>query len=50
VLYLQLIILSVEDDVFIDNEALLMTDLVNLEIKSVQSFGCAHRDKLYICL
>jgi hypothetical protein len=33
------------DDVSIDNETLLVTDFVNLK-KSVQSFGCAHRDMM----
>jgi hypothetical protein len=30
-------------DVPVDNEALLMTDFVNLKIKPTQSFECAHR-------
>jgi hypothetical protein len=33
------------DVVFINSDALLVIDFVNLKIKSVQSFGCAHRDK-----
>jgi hypothetical protein len=44
-LYLQLIILSVGDDV---PETLLVTDFVNLKIKSVQSFKDAHRDRMYV--
>jgi hypothetical protein len=48
VLYLRLIIFSVGGDIPIDNEVLLMTDFMNLKIKSVQSFGCAHRSSLYV--
>jgi hypothetical protein len=44
VVYLQLIILSVVYDVPVRSETLLMTDFVNLKIKSVQSFEYAHRD------
>jgi hypothetical protein len=44
VAYLQLIILSVVCDVPVRSETLLMTDFVNLKIKSVQSFEYAHRD------
>jgi hypothetical protein len=41
-LYLRLIILSVRDDVFIDNETFLFIDFVNLKIKLTQSFqGCS---------
>jgi hypothetical protein len=47
-LYLWLIILSVRDDVSIDNEALLMTDLVNLKIKPAQSFRCAHKGRVCV--
>jgi hypothetical protein len=46
VLYLQLIILSVEDDV--DSEAILMTDFVNLKIKLTQSFRGAHRGSMCV--
>jgi hypothetical protein len=42
-LYLWLIILLVGDDVPIDSEMLLVTDFMNLKIKSTQSFECAHR-------
>jgi hypothetical protein len=38
----------VEDDIFIDSETLLMTDFINLKIKSTQSFECAHRDRMYV--
>jgi hypothetical protein len=47
-LYLQLIILSVRDDVSIDNEMLLMSDFVNLKIKPAQSFKCVYRDKICV--
>jgi hypothetical protein len=33
VLYLQLIILSVGDIIYVDSEVLLMTDFMNLKIK-----------------
>jgi hypothetical protein len=54
VFHLQLIILSVEDDVSIDSETLLVTDFVNLKIKSLslsnvlKPFGYAHRDIVYM--
>jgi hypothetical protein len=48
ILYLRLIILSVGGDVIIDSKALLVTDFINLKIKSAQSFKYAHRDKMYI--
>jgi hypothetical protein len=32
----------------IDSEALLVTDFVNLKIKSAQFFGCAHRDRVCV--
>jgi hypothetical protein len=32
-------------DASVDSEVLLVTDFVNLKIKSAQSFGCAHRDR-----
>jgi hypothetical protein len=38
----------VGDDVSIDNETLLVTDFVNLKIKSTQSFKDAHRDRVYV--
>jgi hypothetical protein len=51
VLHLRLIILSVGDDVPVDSETLLVTDFVNLKIKSAQSFRGAHRDRVCImCL
>ncbi len=42
-LHLRLIILSVGGDVPVDSEILLVTDFMNLKIKSTQSFGGAHR-------
>jgi hypothetical protein len=48
VLYLRLIILLVGDDVSVDNETLLVTDFVNLKIKSTQSFKDAHRDRVCV--
>jgi hypothetical protein len=38
----------VGDDAPVDNDTLLMTDFVNLKIKSDQSFGCAHMDRLCV--
>jgi hypothetical protein len=46
VLHLRLIILSVGDDVPIDSEIFFVTDFVNLNIKSTQSFRCAHRGQM----
>jgi hypothetical protein len=48
VLYLRLIILSVGDDVPVDSEMLLVTDFVNLKIKSVQSFRDDYRDRMCV--
>jgi hypothetical protein len=42
-LHLRLIILSVGGDVPVDSESLLVTDFMNLKIKSAQFFGGAHR-------
>jgi hypothetical protein len=36
------------DDVFIDNDTLLLTDFVNLKIKSTLSFGCVHKDMMCV--
>jgi hypothetical protein len=47
-LHLRLIILSVGSDVPIDSDALLITDFVNLKIKSAQSFGGAHSARMCI--
>jgi hypothetical protein len=49
-LYLLLIILSVVGDVPVDSDAFLITDFMNLKIKSTQSFRCANRDKIYLCV
>jgi hypothetical protein len=48
VLYLRLIIFSVGGDVPVDSEALLVTDFINLKIKSVQSFEGAHKGRMYM--
>jgi hypothetical protein len=50
VLYLRLIILSVGGDVPVDSEVFLVIDFVNFKIKSVQSFGGAHRDRICVCI
>jgi hypothetical protein len=47
-LYLRLIIFSVGGNVLIDSETLLVTDFVNLKIKSAQSFECAHRNRMCV--
>jgi hypothetical protein len=49
-LYLRLIILSVRYDVPINSEAVLVTDFVNLKIKSAQSLEGTHRSMMYICV
>jgi hypothetical protein len=49
-LHLRLIILSVLNDVSINNEMLLVIDFMNLKIKPTQLFECAHRGKMYICV
>jgi hypothetical protein len=36
------------DDVLVDSKMLLVTDFMNLKIKSVQSFECTYRDSMYI--
>jgi hypothetical protein len=48
VAYLQLIILSVIDDVPVGSETFLMTNFVNLKIKSTQSFRGAHSDRVCV--
>jgi hypothetical protein len=35
-------------DVPVDSESLLVTDFVNLKIKSIQSFRYIHKDRMYI--
>jgi hypothetical protein len=37
-------------DIFIDSKTLLMTDFVNLKIKSTQSFEDIYRDKICVCI
>jgi hypothetical protein len=49
-LYLRLIILSVRGDVPVDSETLLVTNFVNLKIKSAQSFEYAHRGMVCMCV
>jgi hypothetical protein len=36
------------DNILIDNETLLVTDFVNLKIKPIQSFECAHRGRVCV--
>jgi hypothetical protein len=48
VLYLQLIIFLVEDDVLIDNDVFSVTDFMNLKIKSTQFFRGAYSNKIYV--
>jgi hypothetical protein len=40
----------VGDDVSVNSESLLMTDFVNLKINPTQSFRCAHRNGVYMCV
>jgi hypothetical protein len=47
IIYSQLIILLVVDDVHIDNKMLLMFNFVNLSIKPIQPFECGHKNKIY---
>jgi hypothetical protein len=35
-------------DVLVDSDALLVTDFVNLKIKSAQSFECAHKSRMCV--
>jgi hypothetical protein len=37
-------------DVPVDSEVFLVIDFVNFKIKSVQSFRCAHRDRICVCI
>jgi hypothetical protein len=54
VLYSRLIIFLLGDDAPVDSDTLLVTDFVNLKIKSAQFFGDAHRNKvcvhMFICV
>jgi hypothetical protein len=34
----------------VDSEMLLVTDFVNLKIKPAQSFECAHRGSMCVCV
>jgi hypothetical protein len=47
-LYLRLIILSVGGDVPVDSETFLVTDFLNLKIKSAQSYEGAHRGRVCV--
>jgi hypothetical protein len=47
-LHLRLIILSVGGDVPVDSETFLVTDFVNLKIKSAQSYEGAHRGRVCV--
>jgi hypothetical protein len=38
----------VKDDFPVDSETLLVTDFVNLKIKSAQSFRSGHRGRMYV--
>jgi hypothetical protein len=49
-LYLRLIILSVKDDVPVNSESFFVTDFMNLKIKPAQSFRCAHKDRVCLCV
>jgi hypothetical protein len=48
VLYLWLIIFLVGGDVSVNSETFLITDFINLKIKSAQSFRGAYRDRVCI--
>jgi hypothetical protein len=37
-------------DIPVDGDALLVTDFVNLKIKTAQSFECTHRDRMCVCV
>jgi hypothetical protein len=41
---------SLKGDITVDNDALLVTDFMNLKIKSTQSFKCGHKDKVCVYL
>jgi hypothetical protein len=47
-MHLRLIILSVGGDVPVDSETLLLTNFVNLKIKTAQSFECAYRGRVCV--
>jgi hypothetical protein len=38
----------VEGDVPVDNETFLVTDFINLKIKSAQFFRCAHKNRMCV--
>jgi hypothetical protein len=37
-------------DVPVDSETLLVIDFMNINIKPAQSFRCAHRDRVCVCV
>jgi hypothetical protein len=39
-----------EGSVPVDSDVFLVTDFVNLKIKPTQSFRCAYKNKIYICV
>jgi hypothetical protein len=47
---LRLIILLAGGDISVDSETFFVTDFMNLKIKPTQSFGGAHRDRVYVCM
>jgi hypothetical protein len=38
----------VKDDFSVNSEMFLMTNFVNLNIKPIHSFGCVHRNMIYV--
>jgi hypothetical protein len=48
-LYLRLIIFFSRGDVVVNNETLLVTDFINLKMRSTQFFRDAHKDMVYVC-
>jgi hypothetical protein len=36
-------------DVSVDSETVLITNFMNLKIKSTQSFGCVYRGRVCVC-
>jgi hypothetical protein len=40
----------VGDDVSVDSETFLVIDFMNLKIKPAQSFRCAHRGRVCVCM
>jgi hypothetical protein len=40
----------VRGDIRVDSDVHLVTDFLNLKIKSTQSFGCVHRGRVCVCV